>query len=296
MRGQHGVRARRLRAVCRRPARSPRVLMDHTPGQRQFVSVDKYREYNQGKYGPATPRSRRSSPSAGKTRRRGGGTARHRSPLPEARVAAGQSRRCHPAPRGGAVQAGSSSPEFPPRSARRALAPTGSPWWRGAPNLVLGRSHSGNVSAAELAARTARHPLLRLRAGQCAPPRSSSIGRPAPRGLATVTATPAQRAALTDRVRSPRDETDLVRVRVSGRLPWFGRCGAPVGALGEGWGPRRAPNCWAPGPGRRDLRDPRPPRLTRPAGAAGWGVVAERVARRRHAVVITLKRLRNSGR
>ena len=26
-------------------------LMDHTPGQRQFVSVDKYRQYYQGKYG-----------------------------------------------------------------------------------------------------------------------------------------------------------------------------------------------------------------------------------------------------
>ena len=25
--------------------------MDHTPGQRQFVAVEKYREYNQGKYG-----------------------------------------------------------------------------------------------------------------------------------------------------------------------------------------------------------------------------------------------------
>ncbi|HKZ03996.1 MAG TPA: alpha-D-ribose 1-methylphosphonate 5-triphosphate diphosphatase, partial [Methylomirabilota bacterium] len=26
-------------------------LMDHTPGQRQFLKVEKYREYNQGKYG-----------------------------------------------------------------------------------------------------------------------------------------------------------------------------------------------------------------------------------------------------
>ena len=30
-------------------------LMDHTPGQRQFVSVDKYRQYYQGKYGLTDP-------------------------------------------------------------------------------------------------------------------------------------------------------------------------------------------------------------------------------------------------
>ena len=42
---------RRLRPVRGGSLISLVSLMDHTPGQRQYVSVEKYRAYNQGKYG-----------------------------------------------------------------------------------------------------------------------------------------------------------------------------------------------------------------------------------------------------
>jgi alpha-D-ribose 1-methylphosphonate 5-triphosphate diphosphatase len=94
----------------------------------------------------------------------------------------------------------------------------------GAPNLVLGRSHSGNVAAAELAAQG----LLDILSSDYVPASALHAafllhrlhGLFLPEAIATVTATPAQRVALNDRGEiATGKRADLVRVRLADELP-----------------------------------------------------------------------------
>ena len=77
-------------------------LMDHTPGQRQFVSVEKYREYNQGRFGLERRPARRPdrAPAGGAGPLRGRPPGRHHRALPQARPPAGEPRRRHRRARG----------------------------------------------------------------------------------------------------------------------------------------------------------------------------------------------------
>jgi alpha-D-ribose 1-methylphosphonate 5-triphosphate diphosphatase len=201
-------------------------LMDHAPGQRQFVSLAKYREYNQGRYGltdaqlDALVERRMEEQARYAEEHRAAITALCRKHgLPVASHDDATAAHVDEALAAGAVIA-----EFPTTlEAARAAHDYGLAVLAGAPNLVRGQSHSGNVPAAELAARgwldvlssdyvpaSVLHGafLLHLRHGMSLP-----------RAVATVSATPARRVGLDDRgVIAPGKRADLVRVRVSGEV------------------------------------------------------------------------------
>jgi alpha-D-ribose 1-methylphosphonate 5-triphosphate diphosphatase len=128
-------------------------LMDHAPGQRQFASIDSYRAYYQGKRGMSdavfeefcTRRMRDSAAYADKHRdavstlcaERGIAIASHDDATAE-HVADASTR-------------GISIAEFPTTDeAARASRDAGMHILMGAPNVVRGGSHSGNISAREL--------------------------------------------------------------------------------------------------------------------------------------------------
>ena len=94
----------------------------------------------------------------------------------------------------------------------------------GAPNLVLGASHSGNVSAAELVGLG----LLDVFSSDYVPASllhaafllHEGFGIPMPEAIAPVTRTPAELVGLRDRGRiAPGLRADLVRVRAVGTTP-----------------------------------------------------------------------------
>ena len=201
-------------------------LMDHTPGQRQFVNVDKYREYNQGKYGlsdtelDALIAKRREDQACYGERHRAAIVricGKYGLPL----ASHDDATRAHVED---AVQAGVVIAEFPTtREAAVAAKVYGLAVVAGAPNLVLGQSHSGNVSAAELAAGG----LLDILSSDYVPASLlhaafllHAQGLSLPAAVATVTVTPAERAALPDRGEIvPGKRADLLRVRTIEGLP-----------------------------------------------------------------------------
>src|SRR5690606_29264450 len=95
----------------------------------------------------------------------------------------------------------------------------------GAPNVVRGRSHSGNISASDLVEAGLLDilssdyvPFALLQAAFLLPRRIASVSLP--QALATVTRNPARAAGLDDRgeiVIGKR--ADLVRVQINGALP-----------------------------------------------------------------------------
>jgi len=115
--------------------------------------------------------------------------------------------------------------EFPTTlEAARAAKAYGLAVIAGAPNLVMGRSHSGNVSVAELATTG----LLDILSSDYVP--ASALhgafllhqrhGLSLPDAIACVTSTPAERVGLDDRGEiAPGRCADLVRVRVVDDLP-----------------------------------------------------------------------------
>ncbi|MFK0735075.1 MAG: phosphonate metabolism protein PhnM [Gloeotrichia echinulata GP01] len=128
-------------------------LMDHTPGQRQFVRLDKFKEYYMGKHGVTAEkmaefiltRQQQQQIYAQKNRR----------DLVELSKAKGISLASHDDATvehvQEAVQDGVVLSEFPTTlEAAKAAHNCGLQVLMGAPNLVLGGSHSGNVSAMEL--------------------------------------------------------------------------------------------------------------------------------------------------
>jgi alpha-D-ribose 1-methylphosphonate 5-triphosphate diphosphatase len=202
-------------------------LMDHTPGQRQFVSLDKYREYYQGKYGLSD--AQMTALITARIADQKAYAARHRAEI---------TRRCHA--RGltlvshddatvahveDAAKIGTSIAEFPTTiEAARAARAYGLAILAGAPNLVCGRSHSGNVAAAELAG----HGLLDILSSDYVPASllhaavilHTGLGLSLPAAIATVTATPADRVGLGDRGQlAPGRRADLLRVRLVDGLP-----------------------------------------------------------------------------
>lgn len=199
-------------------------LMDHTPGQRQFRDLAKLRDYVMGKRGMSDAEFAAHVAGQQALRARFGDL--------HEKIAVSEGRRY------GAVLAshddttaeqvavsktlGVSFAEFPTTvEAARACRAEGVQVMMGAPNVIRGGSHSGNVSAEELA----RLDFLDILSSDYVP---SSLLTAAlhlgdlwgdmARGIATVTRAPAEATGLQDRGRLEIGaRADLVRVRRIGR-------------------------------------------------------------------------------
>lgn len=194
-------------------------LMDHTPGQRQFRDIGKLRDYVMGKRGLSEAEFDAHVRDQQALRARVG--ARHEM------VAVAEARRygavlaSHDDTTAGqvAVSAGHGAhfAEFPTTvEAARACHGHGIRVMMGAPNLIRGGSHSGNVAARALA----EADLLDILSSDYVPSSLLSAalmlgdlwGDPA-RGIATVTAGPAEAVGLPDRGRlEPGARADVIRV------------------------------------------------------------------------------------
>ncbi|TNC71334.1 alpha-D-ribose 1-methylphosphonate 5-triphosphate diphosphatase [Rubellimicrobium roseum] len=129
-------------------------LMDHTPGQRQFRDVDKLRAYVIGKQGLSEEEFQAHIQASRALRDRVG--ARHEAGAVQAARRLGAVLASHDDTDEAQVAAsaalGARLAEFPTtREAASACRDHGIAVMMGAPNLIRGGSHSGNVAAAELA-------------------------------------------------------------------------------------------------------------------------------------------------
>lgn len=198
-------------------------LMDHAPGHRQYPDIKHFRERSMKTLQLSeaeadahierllaaqeftVPRNRRDL--AQRARERGLALASHDDETPD-----------HVAD---AAKLGITVAEFPTTlAAAKAARDNGMKIIMGAPNLMRGGSHSGNVSVAELAAEG----LLDNLASDYVPASlvqaafrltDPAHGLELPQAVATVSATPAATAGLTDRGRiEPGLKADLLRVAV----------------------------------------------------------------------------------
>jgi len=180
-------------------------LMDHTPGARQFRDLSKLKDYYVGKYGMseadwethvATQKAlserfgeAHEAAAVAAARRYGAVLASHDDTEPE-----------HVAR---SARHGARFAEFPTTvEAARACRAHGIRVMMGAPNLIRGGSHSGNVAARELA----EAGMLDIVSSDYVPSSLLSaalmlgdIWGDLARGIATVTAAPAEAAGLADR-------------------------------------------------------------------------------------------------
>jgi alpha-D-ribose 1-methylphosphonate 5-triphosphate diphosphatase len=194
-------------------------LMDHTPGQRQFRDVTKLKDYVMGKHGYSLDefhghiaaqkalgdrmRDRHEAAAVAAAQRYGAVLASH-DDTTEDQVAQSARQGAHFA-------------EFPTTvEAARACRAQGIKVMMGAPNLIRGGSHSGNVAAADLAAAG----LLDVVSSDYVPSSLLTAGLVLgdlwgnmARGVATVTRAPAQAAGLDDRgLLVPGARADVIRV------------------------------------------------------------------------------------
>ncbi|WP_407522679.1 alpha-D-ribose 1-methylphosphonate 5-triphosphate diphosphatase [Methylobacterium oryzisoli] len=202
-------------------------LMDHTPGQRQFRDIAKYYQY--------ATRGGRSLEAiqAGTERKIREGRALEAANRP-ALVAFAQNRGIALASHDDttpddvamARREGVALAEFPTTHAAASCAKeAGITVMMGAPNLIRGGSHSGNVAAAALAQEglldilSSDYVPASLLMGAFALPRLAP-GIALPAAMATVTRNPARATGLTDRgALEPGLRADLVRVRVAQDVP-----------------------------------------------------------------------------
>lgn len=203
-------------------------IMDHTPGQRQFSNVGQWRATHKALFGYSEEdmdrvlRERRAAQEtyAPDHQRRVAAEAQARS-LP---LASHDDESVAHVEEAAALGIGIS--EFPvTMEAARAARAHGMSILMGSPNLVRGGSHSGNVSAAELA----REGLIDIFASDYVPISllhaalmltGASHGYALPAAVATVTHNPARAVGLTDRGRVAAGLlADLVRFRMVGDLP-----------------------------------------------------------------------------
>jgi len=204
-------------------------LMDHTPGQRQFRDETKLRDYYRGKSGGLTDaeldvmfetRHRQAALHGASNYRALVALARrHDTPLASHDDTTAE----HVAQ---SIGDGVAIAEFPTTvEAAHALHAGGVRVLMGAPNLVRGGSHSGNVATAELAHAGVLDvlssdyvPASLLMAALHLPLAVPGIGLPA--AMRTVTKTPAEAVGLNDRGEiAVGKRADLVRLRVAEAVP-----------------------------------------------------------------------------
>lgn len=201
-------------------------MMDHTPGQRQFADVSKFETYVRGKHGMDKPAfdsyvaflatlydrhgAAHEAATVSAARRFGATLASHDDTTPT-HVATSAAH-------------GITVAEFPTtRDAAVACRSHGIAVIMGAPNLIRGGSHSGNVAAADLADAG----LLDILSSDYVPAallqgavRLGQRWGDMARGIATVTEAPARAVGLDDRGRiAPGLRADLLRFRLIGDMP-----------------------------------------------------------------------------
>lgn len=203
-------------------------LMDHTPGQRQFVTLDFFRAYYKKKKGLSDgqmdayieDRKARADKNAPGNRK---AIAAHAETNNIAIASHDDATIEHVDE---AISLNTKIAEFPTTvEAAKASHDAGMAVLMGAPNVVRGGSHSGNVSARELA--EAGHldvlssdyiPASLLQAAfQLA---EEIDGITLPQAVAKVTSTPAKAIGLNDRgVLEPGKRADLIQVKLVGNIP-----------------------------------------------------------------------------
>ncbi|MGG4604173.1 alpha-D-ribose 1-methylphosphonate 5-triphosphate diphosphatase [Paenalcaligenes sp. Me131] len=201
-------------------------VMDHTPGQRQFVKIEKYREYYQGKYHLSDEEMEafiyRQTTNA----------AKYSEGFRKSIVGLCQTKGIALASHDDATTdhvnesaaAGMTIAEFPTtREAADLSHKLGLNVLMGAPNIVRGGSHSGNIAAAELA----RHGVLDILSSDYYP--SSLLqavhglatmeqGYSLPRAVSTVSLAPATAVGLHDRGEiAVGKRADLIQVKDLGK-------------------------------------------------------------------------------
>lgn len=199
-------------------------LMDHTPGQRQFADLGQLRRYMRGKYGLTEDeflahvdlqtalgnrvRGAHEAAAVDAARRFGATLASHDDTTAD-----------HVAQ---SARYGAAIAEFPTTAeAALACAERGIAVMMGAPNLIRGGSHSGNVAAHALAGNNLLHVLSSDYVPSALLTGALMLGDQwgdVARGLATVTDAPAAATGLTDRGRLGLGlRADVVRVRRFGQ-------------------------------------------------------------------------------
>ena len=203
-------------------------LMDHSPGQRQFQTMDQYTLYYKTKRGLSDEAfaefcARRQEASARYSRRHRDQIAAHCRKHGITIASHDDATLDHVEE---SIAHGVRLAEFPTSiEAARASHEAGLSVLMGAPNIVRGKSHSGNVSARELAS----NGILDVLSSDYVP--LSLIHAPfllaegdegveLPEAIAMVTATPARTVGLDDRgAIRPGLRADLVRVRHATGVP-----------------------------------------------------------------------------
>ena len=201
-------------------------MMDHTPGQRQFRNLDKFREYLQGKHGM--------SPAEVDAHFQGLYDLQSKVGEPHARAIA-EHAKTYNVPLAShddatkddviaSITAGATLAEFPTtieaatlcREANQSII-------MGAPNLIRGGSHSGNVAAHDLADLD----MLDILSSDYVPASllmsawklSQQLGD-IPKAMRTVTFNPASALGLNDRgALEEGRKADLVRFRIIDNIP-----------------------------------------------------------------------------
>ncbi len=202
-------------------------LMDHAPGQRQFVSLDAYRIYYQGKKKLSDEQfalyaARRVAESEANSER-------NRNLIAARCQAAGIPMASHDDATAAHVEEsidlGIALAEFPTTVEAAVLSrKAGLKVLMGAPNVVRGGSHSGNVSAIELLRAGALDILssdyVPFSLVQAAFLLADQAEVPLPDAVRLITANPAEAAGLHDRGRIETGRrADLVRIRRNDGLP-----------------------------------------------------------------------------
>ena len=202
-------------------------VMDHTPGQRQWRDLNKYRRYAErngsfkdAEYEALVVERRTHQERYAMPNRAAIIAASHARGLP---LASHDDTEIEHVEQARQERIGIS--EFPTTvAAAKAARAAGIAIVMGGPNLVKGGSHSGNVAAAELA----KLDLLDIFSSDYVPASllqsafllRDSIGWGMPKAVATVTKNPARVIGLNDRGElAPGLRADLIRVRMSGDMP-----------------------------------------------------------------------------
>lgn len=203
-------------------------LMDHAPGQRQFQTLDQYTLYYKGKTGMSDGEfaefvERRQANSREFA-------ARHRRILADHGRARGITIASHDDATldhvDESIDHGVALAEFPTSmEAARASHAAGLSVLMGAPNIVRGKSHSGNIAARDLAEARVLDvlssdyvPLSLVHAPFVLSEQMGSMSLP--EAIALVTSTPARTVGLHDRGEiAPGKRADLVRIRHQKGVP-----------------------------------------------------------------------------
>ena len=198
-------------------------VMDHTPGQRQFQSLDTYKLFYKKQMGHSEADADRAV--AARLAEQARYSAPHRKAIAQRSRELGLALASHDdatlAHVEEAVSDGVAIAEFPTTlEAAAAAHDAGLAILMGAPNVVRGRSHSGNISATDLVRGGMMDilssdyvPFALLQAAFLLPSRVE--GLTLPQALALVTSNPARAAGLDDRGKiAVGKRADLVRVQM----------------------------------------------------------------------------------